>query len=530
MQLGSFQIRLVEATVRWVEDHKLLSFSIFSFFYFLGACGKASSKLFWFDELFSWYVAKLPSLSDIWNALYKGVDTNPPLQYFLIRASHWVFGTGELATRLPFIIGFWLALFFLFLLITKRCGSLIAYLSVIFLCLSGFYAYAFEARPYALVLACCCVSLFFWESAIEGRFRRLALLGLSLILNIALFSHYYAIFLFIPLMMGEAYRSFRFRRVDWPIWISIAAGAVVLIPLAPIILTVIRRSEFFWAKPTWGVFLKSIDWFFRDPALVCFYGVGCLLGVIKAVDSLTPNKKNQRIGWNVPSHEWIAVMILMMLPIIGYVIAKLVTNAFISRLFIPAAIGIAWGLALLYHRLLQGRLLITALLLASLLGIFIAKQAADAQGLFPKKLNLRVAKSFTWASSIPGNTPIVISDPIVFLQYQYYAPPGLKSRLCCLVNFNAVDQNKSPRVCSIEQLREKFPIPVEDYQSFLSSHNHFYLLYISNKLLIHKLMEDGVQLKVKNVGERKGDILFEALMDDSFSGKARRSSMMRIIP
>jgi hypothetical protein len=515
MRLGSFQIRWVEATARWVEDRKFLSFWIFSFFYFLGAFGKASSKLFWYDELFSWYVAKLPSLSDIWNALYEGVDVHPPLHYFLIRASHWVLGTGELATRLPFIVGFWLALFFLFLLISKRCGNLIAYIGILFLCLSEPYNYTSEARPYAIVLACCCASLFCWESAIEGRFRTLTLVGLSLILNVALFSHYYAILLFIPLMIGEAYRSFRLRRVDWPIWIFIAAGAVVLIPLAPTMLTLRRGSEFFWSKPTWGLFRKTIDLFFRDPTLVRFLGVGCLLGVIKAVDSITPNKKNQRIGWNVPSHELMAVMSLMMLPVIGYVIAKLLTNAFIYRLFLPTAIGIALGLAFVYHRLLQGRLLITALLVASLLGIFIVRQAVDARGLFSKNLDFRVAKSLTWASSIPGNTSIVISNPLLFLQWQHYAPPSLKNRLYCLMDLNAVRRR------GLKGLREKISIPVEDYRSFLSSHNRFYL-YNSDMLLITKLLNDGVQLKVKNIGERKDDILFEALVDDSLSGKARR--------
>jgi hypothetical protein len=521
MRLGSFLIRLFETIAPWIEGHKLLSFCIFSLFYFLGACGRASSKLFWFDELFSLYVAQLPSLSAIWNALHEGVDKHPPLHYLLIRASHWVFGTGELATRLPFIIGYWLALLFLFLLIAKRWGSLIAYLSVIFLCLSGFYGYAFEARPYALVLACCSVSLFCWKLAMEGRFRRLALVGLSLILNVALLSHYYAIILFIPLMMGEAYRSFRLRRVDWPIWISIAAGAVVLIPLAPTILAFRKESESFWAKPTWGIFLRSMDWFFRDPALVWFYGVGCLLGVIKAVDSLTPNKKNQRIGWDITSHEWIAMMTLMMLPVIGYMIAKLVTNVFVFRFFLPAAIGIAWGLGLLYHRLLHGRLLITAVLLTSLLGIFIARQAMDARGLFSKKLNLKVAKSMTWALSIPGNIPIVISDSQVFLQTQHYAPSGIKSRLCYLMDSPTIRQDKTPRKGGFMILREKIPIRVEDYQSFLSSHHHFYL-YIPYKLLVHKLLKDGVQLKVINIGERNEDILFEASMEDSLSGKARR--------
>ena len=519
MQLGSWKIRFGETAARFLEDHKVLSFCIFSFFYFLGASGRASSKPFWFDELFSWYVAKLPSLSDIWNALNGGVDSNPPLSYLFIRASHWVFGTGELATRIPFILGFWLALFFLFLLIAKRCGSLMAYLSVVFLCLSASYGYAFEARPYALVLACCCASLFCWTSAIEDRFRRLALVGLSLSLNVALFSHYYAILLFPPLMIGEAYRSFRSRRVDWPIWISMAAGAVVLIPLAPTMLNYRKEySEFFWSKPTQRVFLQTIDWFFRDPVLVCFYVASCLLGMLKAGDSLTSNKRDQWAGWNVPSHELIAVMTLMLLPVIGFVLANLVTHAFVTRYFLPTAIGIALGLAFLYHRLLQGRLLITAVLLASLLGIFIVRQAGDARGLFSKKPNIIAAKSFTWALSIPGNTPIVTSDPLFFLQCQHYAPPVLKSRLCYLMNLDAVRKSAvdtSDR--ALEKLSKRIPMPVVDYRSFLSSHNHFYA-YGRIKWLIIQLLEDGIRFQNKIIGEH---VIFEVSVDDSLSGRAK---------
>jgi hypothetical protein len=217
-------------------------------------------------------------------------------------------------------------------------------------------------------------------------------------------------------------------------------------------------------------------------------------------------------------------MTLLMLPIIGYVIAKLLMIAFISRFFIPTAIGIALGLAFLYHRLLQGRLFITVFIFVLLLGILIIKQAVDAQGLLSKKLNLNVAKSLTWASSIPGNSPIVISDSQVFLLYQHYAPQSLKRRLCYLIDLDPVDQSMSTGFSGLKGLSKKIFIPVEGYQSFLSSHPHFYLLFISNKLLIHKLMKDGVQLKVKNIGETKGDILFEALIEDSLSGEARRSS------
>jgi hypothetical protein len=519
MWLGYFQIRLAETTTRFLEDHKVLSFSIFSLFYFGGACGKASSKAFWYDELFSWYVAQLPSLSAILNAINEGAENHPPLHYFLIHTSHWIFGTGELATRFPFIIGYWLALFFLFLFITKRCGSLIAYISILFLCLSASYPYAFEARPYALVLACCGASLFCWQLVIEGRYRRVALLGLSLSLGMALCSHYYAIFLFVPLIIGEGYRSIRSKKVDWPIWISMAAGAIVLIPLVPMMLKVGRYSESFWAKPTRGTFQNSIDWFFRDPVLVWYFGIGCLIGVLKDGYSLTSNKRTPLAGRNVPCHDWVAAMTLMLFPVIGFVFAKFVTQAFTPRYFLPTAIGIALGLAFLYQRLLQDRLFITAILLGSLLSVFICQQTVDARGLGSKKPKLSKVQSITQALDIPGDTPVVISTGTEFLQYMKYAPESLKSRLCYLIDPNTDGLLSSDTVDrSMGELKKRFPMCVEDYRSFLSSHHHFYVYGPINLLLFH-LLEDGVQIKVKSKGR---EILLEVFVDDSLSGKASR--------
>ena len=510
MGLGSFQIRWAETATRFLEKHKVLSFSIFSFFYFLGACGKASSKPFWFDELFSWYVAQLPSLSEIWNALYEGIENHPPLHYFLIHASHGVLGTGELATRLPFIVGFWLALLFVFMFILKRCGSVIAYLSLLFLCLSLSYGYAFEARPYALVLACCSASLLCWQWAIEGRFRRLGLMGLSLSLGVALFSHYYAILLFPPLMMGEAYRSLRSKRVDWSIWISMAVGAAVLLPLVPMMLKHREYSEFFWAKPTRERFLEVINWFFHDPILVYFCIVGFLIGVLKRGHSQAVNKKNRSATWNIPSHELVAMMTLLLLPIIGFVFAKLVTHAFNPRYFLPTLIGIALGLAFLYQRLLQDRVLVTAVLLVSLLSIFIYGQAVDAQGFVSKKIDIlgrRLAQSLN-ATGDQG--PIVISDGVKFLEYLHYAPPDLKSRLCYLIDPSAVRQKGVDTVeRSLNELRKKVPMCVEDYRSFLSSHDHFYLYSPIDLLLLH-LLEDRAQIKFENRGE---NIFLEVFVD-----------------
>ena len=517
MRLGLHWGRLAETITRILEDHKFLSICLFSLFYFLGACGKASSKPFWFDELFSWHVAKLASLSEIWDALNEGIDPNPPLSYFLIRASHWVLGPGEVATRLPFLIGFWLALLFLLIFISKRCGILVSYISILFLCLSASYGYAFEARPYAFVLACCCASLLCWQLAIEGRVRRLALLGLSVSLGVALFSHFYAILLFVPVAIGEAYRSFRSRKIDWPIWVSMAAGASVLLPLVPMMLKLREYSEFYYAKPTWREFLESINWFFRDPVLMCLYVVVCFIGVLRAGYLLTPNEKSQSANWNMPSHELIATFSLISLPAIGFVFAKLVTNAFLFRYFLPTAIGIALGLAFRYKIFLKDRLWVATLLLISLLSVFIARQTTDVRGLVSKKpdsFGHRLTKSLSGAGD---NDPIVISDGVKFPQYLHYVLPNLRSRLYYLIDPRIARQNNIDTLeRSLSALRKRVPMGVEDYRSFLSSHDHFYLCGPVNLFLLH-LPEDEFQIKLRKI---RGNTFLEVFVESSLSGKA----------
>src|SRR5947207_7908520 len=66
----------------------------------------ASRKLYWFDELFTVYMSRLPNVSSVWHALLAGVDFNPPLLYELTRLSVLAFGETPMAVRLPPVLGF----------------------------------------------------------------------------------------------------------------------------------------------------------------------------------------------------------------------------------------------------------------------------------------------------------------------------------------------------------------------------------------------------------------------------------------
>src|SRR5947199_4878798 len=67
----------------------------------------AYRKLMWNDELYTYYVAVLPSMHDVWNALLARGEQTPPLFFLITRLSFRLFGVNELSIRLPEIIAVW---------------------------------------------------------------------------------------------------------------------------------------------------------------------------------------------------------------------------------------------------------------------------------------------------------------------------------------------------------------------------------------------------------------------------------------
>ena len=70
----------------------------------------AQRKLMWNDELYTYYMARLPSMSDVWAALMSGGEQTPPFFYWTTRVSFALFGVNNLSVRLPEMLGFWVML------------------------------------------------------------------------------------------------------------------------------------------------------------------------------------------------------------------------------------------------------------------------------------------------------------------------------------------------------------------------------------------------------------------------------------
>ena len=70
-------------------------------FYLATTLHIASHRLFWFDELFSIAIARLPNWRNIWSALSHGADSLPPIYYMLVRLFDELFGPREIGARIP---------------------------------------------------------------------------------------------------------------------------------------------------------------------------------------------------------------------------------------------------------------------------------------------------------------------------------------------------------------------------------------------------------------------------------------------
>src|SRR6185503_5945003 len=168
----------------------------------LGAAGRASERLLWHDELFTLYASQL-SPSALWEALADGLDLQPPLGYLVTRITTSTLGDGLVAIRVPSLVGFGLGCVCLGLFVRQRVGLAGGTVALLVPSVTAGYDYAYEARPYGMLVGLTGVALLLWQATERPRSRLLAALGLAIALALAVSLHYYGVLLVAPLAVGE---------------------------------------------------------------------------------------------------------------------------------------------------------------------------------------------------------------------------------------------------------------------------------------------------------------------------------------
>jgi hypothetical protein len=464
-----------------------------------GTLGRVIRRPFWHDEIFTLYVATKTSVEGLWAALATGVDLNPPLYYLAVRAFSAVFGAGEIATRLPSTLGFLGATVCLYAFMRRRVSAWLAMVAALTMPLTSAFMYSYEGRAYGAVLGLSAGALVAWQARGDGEWRRMAPFACALALAGAVFTHYYAVLMVLPLAAGELARVVIRRGVDWIIWIALTLGVVVpLVALRPLIAGARQYASTFWSAPT----LDKLTIFYRellDPLALLLVGA---MGVMALAAVLMNAEAGEPRPMTLLPDEIVAALALALLPVAGYALA-LFTGAFHGRYVIQSVLGVsilvAWGAATLVTSRRSAIILVGVLFL----GVS-ARQAGGAVGLLRGPAE-PLAEDKPFLSRANDGKPLVISHVLDFLPIAHYstragvpAPVYLTERLDPGRGHDTADR-------AMRLLARYASLDVQDFDTFARAHGEFYV-YGRRNWLVPLLISDGAT--VTFLGEHETAALY----------------------
>jgi hypothetical protein len=438
-----------------------------------GALPISARRMLWHDELFTYYIATLPTFSQVWSALSTGQEVIPPAYYAIVRGSLAIFGNNNIALRLPALTGFLLMAVALFKFVSLRLPPIYGTIAALFPIVTGARYYMHEARPYGLELGFAALALLSWQRATEGRGRFAALAGLWFSLTAAISCHYYGLLLILPLAVGEMVRTVSRRRVDLGIWACFAASPLPLAFATPFILSGVKLVGTFWGQPHWSdVGHFYIDLLANSAPLI----VASLLIAI-VVPYFLQSQEPSTLEQNFPSHEIGAVLGLIALPFFAVLLAKFVTKAFTDRYVLSAVLGISVLFAQAMHKLLGSRFRIATGIALLFLAYFTASQFREITAANNDRSDFEKSIALL-RSAGQENLPIVVGDPHTFVLLAHYAPPDVQSRLVYLASpilagrllgFTSVENGM------VQLVGPWFHMNVIPFEAFLASNPKFFL-------------------------------------------------------
>ena len=212
----------------------------------LVSAAQAITKPFWYDEVCTAIVARLPDGSAVMSSLRSGADTNPPLFYLIARLSRQIIPDDHLAYRFPSLIGFIVVVVSLYKILSNRFCNISALAGSAFVLCTPLAPYAYEARPYALMAGCVALAMLAWQQIHQSRWNVL-LLTISLASAVSL--HYYAVFVWPAFGAAEIAVWWSRRRFRPEVWAALLIGVLPIFFFAGLLLKLREYyGDNFWAS------------------------------------------------------------------------------------------------------------------------------------------------------------------------------------------------------------------------------------------------------------------------------------------
>ena len=431
-------------------------------FYLVIACAQAAAKLLWTDELITLAVAHQGSLQGIWRALAAGVDPNPPLSHWLVLESTRVFGQSALAIRLPGLLCVLLAIVCLWAILRRWVEPIYAAVGILAFMATRGFDYAYDARSYALLMGFAMASLALWLIACDhaetprdwppqNLARIAALTGMALALALGPSSNYYGVLAFFPIAAGEILRTVRLRRLEPGTWLAMAAGALPLLAFRPLI----RHNLAEFVPHAWNrahldmissTYLELVEGVFWPVLGLALYSAWRHRRALTAEPPGAPfmerpllhewEGRHQSARPVLQPHESIALVVLLLYPILGYLIALAGHGMISPRCVVPVCCGFGIATALLARNIFASSARAGIILLGIALVWVTARESACALILAQQRAAFFALRDDV--ARTPATQPIVVADSLFVLPLAHYSSEAVRARIVFPIDFDDI--------------------------------------------------------------------------------------------
>ena len=476
----------------YVEERSAVAMGLLLSLLFVALVGQASSNYLWYDELVVVRVAGFPHWHDIWNFYAKGLDTIGLLYATLIHPLLKLQASAEISARLPAMIAFLVMLLCSFVFMRRRHPAVYAFAMVLLLMSLPMLDYGVFAKSYALEFGGVAFAMMCWQSAMDGRRRMWNVMGLWFGLALALYSHTFAVFLFVPFAAAQGLRDYRRKTVDWPVWIALVSYPLALLPVlrGDLLASKLYGSNF-WSPPNAALMKQTyIDYFVEDWRLLLILFVAAAIVMVLLRERVPEADSVQRMadnskaaGFSLP--EWVFVVMLTALP--AYVLpASYLLHAYRAEYVMSFAIGMAMLLVAMFaEHARRSQAAGVVLLLLFALATLRTDLKKIPEGLramvHPERVHSQLEARYDsepWVKLLErSDLPVLLGDHLLYTRLECYAPPELKHRLYFLTNIAEVKKYPRSETSQMNFLLfgKMLSYQTMDVGSFLPEHPHFLL-------------------------------------------------------
>ncbi|BDC50926.1 hypothetical protein F183_A32420 [Bryobacterales bacterium F-183] len=435
----------------------------------------AWARPLWYDEVLTFHMATSPLGISYFGGGAGPIESNPPLLYWLVKASIALFGTAPAAVRLPSVLAFLGASLILCRLIVERLGHLGYGLAAmgIFWSLAPVQL-AVEARPYALLLFCFCAALYCWLHELRT--------GLAISLAGLFLSHGFAPVFGAAIAAGELRKIYDHRRIDWRMWLAMGLPACLVVTYLPMI----RNTKAILYPAAFGVTPWTLPSFYSGLVLFLLPAVA-LFGIAWLVSG-----KCRIATPQFAPHETAFVWFALLAPCIVIAYSAVSGVVFWNRYGAGAAVAVTLLLTYLLARHTQSATLWAGILLA----LFCVHRGGTS-ALADKYSNT----SQTYRSIRP-DLPFVAASGLAFLEMDHREPNDFTKRLYYLTDRDAAIRLRHATMFEgLTEARRWFPLRgnVTPYSDFVQKHDQFLVLATPDfpeDWLFARLKEDGARIRL----------------------------------